>query len=487
MQGRDAVFEEVRGLIRERMVEGSVPSIAVAVARDGEILWEEGFGWADMEGRVEATPHTLYSLASISKPITATGVMVLAGQGKLELERPINDYLGDAGVTARVGEAEEATVRRVANHTSGLPLHYHFFPVDEPQRRPPVDETIRRYANLLWAPGEKYQYSNLGYGLLDTVIARLSGKSYADFMRTEVFLPLGMTRASVDIGTGLEPYQAIRYGPDRAPIPFYDFDHPGGSAVYCSAHDLVRFGMFHLKARLPDQKAILPDEAIDAMQVPSAESGEKSSYGIGWAISDQVEGYRVVSHGGGMLGVTTTLLLIPSERLAIAVLANTGCDLPHVAADRIAGTLLPEYGERRAAAEARRKEEREKGDAERPEFRPGPELLGTWRGQSHTYRGDLPVMLEFKESGDLHAQIGSGLKTLLNEARFEAGWLTGRMFGDIGTEDAARRPYLLHVNLKLRGGALNGALIAVSRPSNRPGNALSHWMELRRESGQSPG
>src|SRR5947199_6153899 len=161
-----STFGAIRDLICARLVEQVLPSLAVAVARDGEILWEEGFGWADRENRIPATEHTLYSLASISKPITATGLMVLKERGKLDLDRPIDDYLGDARLNARVGNAKKATVRRIANHTSGLPLHYHFFYEDEPYRRPPMDETIRRYANLVTAPGERYYYSNLGYGLL---------------------------------------------------------------------------------------------------------------------------------------------------------------------------------------------------------------------------------------------------------------------------------------------------------------------------------
>src|SRR5947207_3814652 len=89
-------FGAIRDLIRARLVEQIIPSLAVAVARDGEIIWEEGFGWADRENRVPATEHTMYSLASISKPITATGLMVLKEQGKIELDQPINDYLGEA-------------------------------------------------------------------------------------------------------------------------------------------------------------------------------------------------------------------------------------------------------------------------------------------------------------------------------------------------------------------------------------------------------
>ena len=272
-------FDAIRGKIPEELAKRGTPSIALAVARDGQIVWEQGFGWADRENRVPANEHTMYSLASISKPIAATGLAVLLQRGKVELDKPINDYLGDAKLIARVGNAAEATVRRVANHSSGLPLHYQFFYVDQPYRRPPMDETIRRYGNLVTPPGERFQYSNLGYGVIDYVIARASGKPFADFMREQVFLPLGLTHMSVDIGPGLERYEAIRYGTDGLRIPFYDFDHPGASAIYSSAHDLVRFGMFHLGDRLPDQKEILSEEWRKRMQEQTVESGKNDGYG----------------------------------------------------------------------------------------------------------------------------------------------------------------------------------------------------------------
>jgi CubicO group peptidase (beta-lactamase class C family) len=488
----DERFNPIRELIRARLVEQVIPSLAVAVARDGEIVWEEGFGWADRENRVPATEHTMYSLASISKPITATGVMVLKEQGKLELDRPINEYLGDAKLTVRVGEASEATVRRVANHTSGLPLHVNFFYEDEPHPRPPMAETIRRYGILVTPPGEKYQYSNLGYGVLDHVISRLSGKSYADFMRGEVFLPLGMTRASVQIGPGLEPFAAARYGRDGVRIPFYDFDHPGGSAVFCSAHDLVRFGMFHLKAHLKDQRAILSDAALDEMQVPTAHRRDGSGYGFGWAIHEDRFGYRSVGHDGGMGGVVTTLLMIPSEGLVAVALANTRCGLPHEVAEEIFAALLPQYAEKRAEKQARdqaEKDKRENEQAEQPDgrFVTAPQLAGTWSGSVQTCQGEIPLTLEFRESGDVHARLGEQLWTLLNEVKWEEGQLTGEMLGDLDTEDTRRRPYHLDVTLKLRGDALNGTLHAISLPSERSGFALGHWVELRRGEESPPG
>jgi CubicO group peptidase (beta-lactamase class C family) len=467
-----AAFDGVREFIKQQLGERRLPSVAVAVARDGRIIWEEAFGWADVEKRIPATPHTMYSLASISKPITATGLMILKERGRIELDRPINEYLGEAKIAVRVGNPADATVRRVANHTAGLPLHYQFFYEDESYRAPSRDETIRRYGNSVTAPGERYQYSNLGYGILDHVITRVSGRGYADFMREEVFLPLGLTHTSVNIGPGLEKHQAIRYGTDGSPIPFYDFDHPGGSAVYASAHDLVRFGMFHLKSRLSDQKAILKDETIDEMQKATVGTGSRSGYGIGWGTNVLSGGRHSIAHSGGMGGVSTLLRLFPSEKIAIVALSNASSNLPGQVMERIVAVVAPEIASERGAQSQPPPE---------PVFKPSSELLGSWQGKVHTYKGELNFKLLFQPDGDVHAQIGTQLKTLLNRTQFRDGYLSGTFASDIGTEDANRTRYSLSLSLKLRGAVLNGAMTAQSLPGRRVGNALTHWVELKKE------
>jgi CubicO group peptidase (beta-lactamase class C family) len=455
------------------MVEQVLPSLAVAVAREGEILWEEGFGWADREGRVAATPHTLYSLASISKPITATAIALLAEQGRIDLDRPVNDYLGAAKLTARVGDAAAATVRRVADHTAGLPLHYHLFPLDEAPRPPSRDETIRRYGNLVTAPGERWHYANLGYGILDHLVSRLSGAAYTDFLRREVFLPLGMTRASVDVAAGLEPYAAARYAADGSRLPFYTFDHPGSSAVFCSAHDLLRFGMFHVGTPLADQKAILPDGARRAMQQPSAAREGSRGYGLGWGTNSDDRGCRTLGHSGGMSGVSTLLTLLPEERIVVVALANAASDLPGRATAEILAALLPAYAERKAREEERPKEEA-------GGFTPPPELIGEWRGAIETVEGERPLTLRFRVDGNVHARLCEQLWVLLNDVSFDGTSLWGQMTGDLDTEETRERRHVLQLDLRHRGDRLTGAAVAHTLPGVRFGMALSHWVELKK-------
>lgn len=466
-------FEEIRSYIRAELVRRSVPSISVAVARDGKILWEEGFGWADREQRIPATQHTVYSLASISKPFTATGLMTLVQAGKIDLNEPINAYLGNAKLRARVGDAREATVLRVANHTSGLPSHVNFFYVDERAQRPSMDETILRYGNLVTVPGERFTYSNLGYGLLDYVIERASGVSYGEFMRREVFVPLGLTRTSIDIDPALRPYSATRYDVDGRALPFYGFDHPGASAVYSSAHDLVRFGMFHLKAHLPDQKAILSDASIDRMQHNRA-SGGADRYSIGFE-SYERNGQRSLGHSGGMPGVSTWMQLFPKQKLAVVVLGNGTWGRPSLVddtSDRIVDELL---SERRPA----------------PKFEPArtepfvtpDSLLGTWHGTLETYVKDVPVELRFLPEGQVHARFGDRLIALVNDPRFKNGEFRGRLDSRIGTPDTERCPYIIELSLELRGEILTGEAAADGEadPSHRGCFRLSHWLQLSRQ------
>jgi hypothetical protein len=335
-----------------------------------------------------------------------------------------------------------------------------------------MDETIVRYGNLFTAPGERFQYSNIGYGVLGYIIERVSGLSFEQFMRQNVFLPLDMTRTSAGLATELAEYVATRYGDDGRPVPSYDSDHPGASAVFASAHDLVRFGLFHLKAHLPDQKAILSDASIDEMHRATASAGEMDYGDTGYAIGfmTSVNGrHKVVSHDGGMIGVRTQMLLIPDRKLAIVVLSNSANLVTPVVADRIAETLLPGW----------RKATPDQEPATIPFVMP-LELSGRWQGSLSTYTKDIPLELHFLPDGNVHVKVGDQLTALVNGAQFKDGWFTGELITRIGTPDTERDHYTVSLSLKLRGDVLNGAAHSLCfEPRMR--SALAHWVELRKE------
>lgn len=473
-----ALPSEIRVLIQREIARGTVPSLAVAVARRGEIVWEEAFGLADQERQIAATPHTPYSLASVSKPLTATGLMVLVERGIVELDRPINHYLGEVRLQARVGDPEGATVRQVADHTSGLPLHHHFFLPAEAGGRPPLERAILRHGNLLREPGDRFEYSNLGYGVLEYLIARVSGKSFARFMAEEVFLPLGLEHTRVLPGSGGPEPLAVRYGADGRPLPFYRSDHGGGSALFASAHDLARFGLFHLRTHLPDQTPILPDRAIREMHKRSSRRLDSSSYyGLGWTVYASPAGYDIVRHDGGMPGATATLVLVPAKKLAVAVLANARSDLVQRVSGEVLAALEPTGAEGDSPAAWLPWTSTAPVGSRRPPRR----FLGSWQGSVDLGGRRLPLSLRLVKPGRLRGRLGDGPERGLTGAVFRRGdltaWLTGHL--DPAEADAQR----LRLSLTLRGDRLGGALTAFSHSPEGLPSALSYWVDLARRQG----
>ena len=470
-------FKNVRHRIRYFIKSMNLPSISVAVAKDTSILWEESFGWADREKEIKATPHTMYSLASISKPFTATGLMILVERGLVDLDQPINSYLGAAKLRAFEGNIEEATVKRILHHTAGLPMHWHFFYDGDSYQRPGMDETIARFGILVSSPGDRFEYSNLGYGIIEYIIERISKKSYPEFMKSEVFEPLGLTKTAIYIESPEENSFAQRYVENKDPSPFYDFDHRGASAVYSSAHDLVRFGMFHLKNHLPDQQRILSDSTIDIMQNAVDPKLLDSHYKLGWDVRERY-GYKVVSHGGGMTGVRTTLVLLPSEKIVVVVLCNGEYINLNRITDPILATMLPKYKENLKARK------RNKGSGESTKLPSFSQLEGEWTGKIVTYKESIPVQLHIDENGDSRL-IFSGTSLSENKIcepikppRFESGFFTANFDGEIPIEEAFRCRHKISLKLKLHENRLSGFAAAMS---HREFFCLPSYIELMKK------
>jgi len=479
MNSADDQFDKVRTFINEIMEKNRIVSIAVAVAKDGKIIWEEAFGWANKEKELKATPQTIYALASISKPITATGLMVLVERGLVNLDKPVNDYLGAAKLHVYVGNPSEVTVRRVLQHTAGLPMHGNIFFDTNTSHPPGMEESIRRYGFIVNDPGSEFYYSNFGYGIIDHIISTVSRKPYVDFMKSEVFEPLGLTHTSVLVDPSLKEYAAQNYDERGMAINPLDYDHRGASAVCSSAHDLVRFGMFHLKNHLPDQKRILSDKSLNLMQasslvkIPNTGLGEVW-YGLGWTVID-LAGYRFLNHTGGMPGATTRLTMIPSENIAVAVLSNIGMLESYDLWDiewRIFEALIPEFPSQ---------PEIPPNKAE--EFSPPESIRGEWAGTIKTFQGTLPAKLTIIDSRNIRIEIDGKvtrpvpIQTPLGPLSFKDGIFQGAFLGTIPTDDSKRSSHVLFLRLKLRGNKLNGfaATVAINRKF-----VLPHWIELQK-------
>lgn len=467
-------LDTLRTQIQKTLVAEKVPSLAVAVSRGEQVVWQEAFGWADVENRVRASENTMYCIGSVSKPNTATGLMVLVEQGAVDLDQPVNKYLGQDKLQAHVGDEAKATMRRLANHTSGLTRHSQIFYSDESVKRPSMSELIRRYGHLMQAPGDTYEYSNFGYGVLGYLIERVSGKSFPQFMQQEVFLPLGMNQTAVGRDPRLEKYYAINYGDGQTRMPPFESAHPGASDVYSNTQDLIRFGRFHLKHLQTGQKKVIQNKSIELMQQPDARIDNRSSYGMGWYIEPSYYGYRRVYHTGHTGYSTASLMLFPDQDICIVALTNSSTDLPVRVSQWILARLLPDFATRLKKGEQLANQEQPSA------YIPTAEWVGQWKGSVELYNGRLDLHMWFEESGDIYVQMQNQSKTYVSGARIQNGNIRGSFDGDIGTDDANRYPYHLHLKLKRRDDTLYGSITATSQGGRRVGNVLSHWVELKK-------
>jgi CubicO group peptidase (beta-lactamase class C family) len=473
----DPRFDAIRHKMRKAIVEDGVPSIAVAVAVDGKLIWQEACGLADRERLVRATPDTPYDIGSTSKTFTATGLMVLKQRGLVDLNRPADDYLGRAKLTAFVGDASAATLKLVMQHRAGLPMHANFIYENEPYRRPPMEDTISRYGIIVRAPGETYNYANLDYGIVEYIISRVSAISYEDFMRAEVFLPLGLNRTSVGPLPQLSDITAAPYDDDGSRLPRMDLDQRGAGFIYSTVNDLIRFGMFHLKEPVSSQRRILNEPTIDMMVNEQVPTGTRTwAYGLGWDIhhNEYDSGLTSVRHSGGMAGFAGVLKLIPAKGIAVAVLSNSRRAGTITLSEDIVSILLPDYGVKRAKELAS-----QAPSTEQPPFHPTADFTGTWKGVVKTWQNELPIRMEIKPDGEVHVKMGDQLETLLTKIEFSNGELNGSFQGTIRTVDAERDRHTVYLDrLVVRGDTMFGTAIA----DGKAHFALPSWIKLIRQS-----
>jgi CubicO group peptidase (beta-lactamase class C family) len=326
----------VDGLLEERQTQ-TAPGAAVLVARDGIVVKEVGYGMAVLERRVPIDADTAFRLGSVSKQFTATAIMLLAEEGRLRYEDPITRFLPEL---SRFGEG--ITIRHLLTHTGGLPDYYDVMVeisgVERPRTRHALD-VFAAWGKPLFAPGERYEYSNPGYELLALIIERASSQSYAEFMEQRIFSPVGMS-SSLVFDERSPRIEKRAYGYRRAGDGFeIDDDDPlnyviGSGGIYSTAKDLHRWD----QALHGGQ--IVSEETLEAAFRPATvNSGEEFPYGFGWSLEGHL-GRRRVSHGGAWVGFQTFIARYVDDQLTVIVLSNLADTDAEGLADSIAGLYL---------------------------------------------------------------------------------------------------------------------------------------------------
>jgi CubicO group peptidase (beta-lactamase class C family) len=295
-----------------------IPGMAAAVAVNGQIVWSEGFGYADLENRVPVWPSTKFRVGSVSKPLTAAALAQLVEQGKLDLDAPVQKY-----VPGFPDKGQVTTLRLLAGHLAGI-RHYKGDEFLIARRYNSVTESLAIFKDdpLLHPPGTKYSYSSYGWNLLSAVVEATSGRDFLGYMDENVFQRLGLRDTVADYNDVIvfgrtRFYERTREGKfQNAPHVDNSYKWAGGGFL-STVEDLVRFGSAHL------QPGFLKQATLDLLFTSQRTAdGKETGYGIGWRVERDAAGRRRWSHSGGSVGGSTMLILYPDAKVVVAVAAN---------------------------------------------------------------------------------------------------------------------------------------------------------------------
>jgi len=312
------------------------PGKAVLVVEDGETLIKNGYGYADLEKRIEITPDSAFRLASVSKQFTTAAIVALANDGKLDYDDLLIKYVPELASWPGV------TIRHLMTHTSGIPDYYELdyyadYPADGPMpQNGNIIDILSRYPEPDFAPGEKYVYNNAAYEILVTVIERVSGTNFTNFLKSRVFAPAGMkTATTFNSGRADIPGRVIGYSPNGDGFEVNDYDSfndmLGAGGVYATLHD------FEAWARTLKTSSPFPDEAFKPAVL---NDGTVTDYGFGWTI-DERRGHARRSHTGSWVGFRTAIAHYPDHDLTIVVLTNRSDGEASRLVDELADQYLP--------------------------------------------------------------------------------------------------------------------------------------------------
>jgi CubicO group peptidase (beta-lactamase class C family) len=321
--GDMSLGESIAALARERIAPHG-PGMALGVVKDGVVLHRAGYGMANLEWERPIGPETVVALGSLTKPFTAEAVLLLAAEGKLRLDDPFRDYLPDYPDPGQC-----ITIAHLLTHTSGIPnfiTRPGYWERESWIERTPSDlPALFAHLPLDFAPGARYSYSNSAYCLLGLLIERLSGMTYADFVRTRIFAPLGMAHSHslsheaiiARRADGYEPVADGAGGYERARYLNAAYTYAAG-ALGSTLDDLI------LWDRALREHRLLDAATQERMQTPvRLGDGRTAGYGLGWGLSTY-RGRRVVHHAGGVPGFSSYFGTFVADGLTLIVLSNLG-------------------------------------------------------------------------------------------------------------------------------------------------------------------
>jgi CubicO group peptidase (beta-lactamase class C family) len=296
---------------------------AVLVAEAGKVIYQKGFGYANMETKDPLEPKSNFRLASVSKQFTAVCIMMLAEQGKLNYDDNFRKYIPEL-------KYEGITIRHLLWHTSGMPDYVELMDKHwDPDKYYVNDDVLKmmtkHHPEKHFEPGEKYEYSNTGYVLLASIVERVSGVSFKEFVQQNIFDRIGMSSSVVPVGEKDFEEMANRvYGYDMTEDGGYvdnDYNHYnayGDGGIYSNLIDLFKWN-----EALYTEKLVKQETLQEAYKPYMLNDGSIGDYGFGWNVRE-IDSNKIVGHSGGWVGFLTYISRDITNRHCVIVLTNRG-------------------------------------------------------------------------------------------------------------------------------------------------------------------
>jgi len=338
--------QSVDDYLAQEMKAQHIPGLALGVYRNGEIVKAQGYGLANVELNVAVKPETIFQSGSVGKQFAATAVMMLVEEGKVGLDDAITKYFPGAPDTWN-----NIKVRNLLSHTSGLAEY------ESDERTGPSgpfylrldfteDELLKKAEALPFdfQPGEKWSYRNTNYLLLGFLIRKVTGEFYGDYLQERIFKPLGMNATRIISEADIIPNRAAGYQLVKGELKNQDwvsptFNSTADGALYFTVLDLAKWD-----AALCTEKLVKKSSLDQMWTVAKLNDGKpnKSNYGFAWTI-DQMNGHRVIEHGGAWQGFTTYIARYVDDKLTVVVLTNldSAHSNPGRIAHHVAGLYVP--------------------------------------------------------------------------------------------------------------------------------------------------
>ncbi|MFC1514070.1 serine hydrolase domain-containing protein [candidate division KSB1 bacterium] len=310
-------------ILKQAQETSGAPGVSAAVAVDGKIVFSEGAGYANLEHMIPATGKTVYRIASISKPISAIGLMQLLEQGKVKLDDPIQKYIPSFPVKPE----GEITLLHILTHTSGI-RHYNPGEFGMMQHFNTLEDAINVFKDdpLKFAPGTQYSYTTYGFNLVQGVIEAAGGENgpigFREYMKKFVWGPAGMDATDIEMPQDIVKNRSRGFVRERnseitkhARYTDVSVKYVGGGII-STVEDMVKVFI------ALDSGVLMKPETVENMYNIHFAQRENSGRGLGWSVETDSEGRLKVSHSGGATGFKSMLINYPEQKIVVATVSN---------------------------------------------------------------------------------------------------------------------------------------------------------------------